>query len=56
MKFKLDRQAIAMRAAKELRDGQYVNLGAGIGILASGYVPEGETIVFHVLRQQYHFR
>ena len=47
MKFKLDRQAIAMRVAKELRDGQYVNLGRGIGSLVSSYIPEGETVVFH---------
>ncbi len=47
MKFKLDREAIAMRVAKELHDGQYVNLGLGIGTLASSYIPEGETIVFH---------
>ncbi len=47
MKFKLDREAIAMRTAKELRDGQYVNLGLGIGMLTSNYIPEGETVVFH---------
>jgi len=47
MKFKLDREAVAMRVAKELQDGQYVNLGLGIGTLASGYIPEGETVLFH---------
>lgn len=48
MKFRLDREAVAMRVAKELQDGQYVNLGAGrIGTLASSCIPEGKTIIFH---------
>ena len=41
MKFRLDRETIAMRAAKELKDGDYVNLGLGIPTLCGLFVPEG---------------
>ena len=34
------REQIARRAAKELRDGYYVNLGIGIPTMVSNYVPE----------------
>lgn len=47
MKEKLDKQAIALRAAKELRDGTYVNLGFGIPLLVSNMIPENKTIFFH---------
>jgi 3-oxoacid CoA-transferase subunit B len=36
----LDRDTIAMRAAKELKDGDYANLGQGIPNLCALYVPE----------------
>ena len=40
----LDRNAITRRAAKELRDGYYVNLGIGMPTLVANHVPEGMTV------------
>ncbi len=37
----LDKNGIAKRIAKEVKDGMYVNLGIGIPTLVANYIPEG---------------
>ncbi|KAI0908304.1 succinyl-CoA:3-ketoacid-coenzyme A transferase [Ustulina deusta] len=38
------RTRIARRAARELKDGYYVNLGVGIPTLAASYLPDGANV------------
>jgi len=44
---KLDMETIAMRVAKEFKDGDVVNLGRGIPGLVGNYVPAGVDIFWH---------
>ncbi len=44
---RLTREQIAQRAALELPDGAYVNLGWGIPNLIADFVPKGITVYFH---------
>jgi 3-oxoadipate CoA-transferase beta subunit len=46
-KARLTREQIAARAALELPDGAYVNLGWGIPNLIADYLPPGISVYFH---------
>jgi 3-oxoacid CoA-transferase B subunit len=46
-KARLSREQIAQRAARELPDGAYVNLGWGIPNLVAGFIPAQHTVYFH---------
>jgi 3-oxoacid CoA-transferase subunit B len=41
----LDKNQIAKRIAKELRDGYYVNLGIGIPTLVANYIPQNINVI-----------
>jgi 3-oxoadipate CoA-transferase beta subunit len=43
----LSRKQIAWRAAQDVADGAYVNLGIGIPTLVANYIPAGREIVLH---------
>ena len=42
----LTRKQIAWRAAQDIPDGSYVNLGVGLPTLVSDYVPSGRDVVY----------
>src|ERR1700674_2603815 len=41
------REQMAQRAAQELQDGFYVNLGIGVPTLVANYIPAGIEITLH---------
>ncbi len=41
----LDKNGIAKRIAREVKDGMYVNLGIGIPTLVANYIPDGINVV-----------
>lgn len=43
----LTREQIVQRAAKEVQDGFYVNLGIGMPTLVSNYIPTGMEVMLH---------
>ena len=43
----LTRQQMAWRAAQDLPEGAYVNLGVGIPLLTAGHIPSDREVIFH---------
>lgn len=41
------REDMARRAAQDIPNGAYVNLGIGIPELVAGFVPEGREVIYH---------
>jgi len=46
MKERLSEETIALRVVKELKDGDYVNLGAGMPLLCAQFIPENKEIFY----------
>jgi len=44
---KLSNAQIAWRAAQDIQDGAYVNLGIGFPEMVASYQPEGKEVIFH---------
>ena len=42
-----NREQMAARAAQDIPDGSYVNLGIGIPELVAKFVPEGREFIYH---------
>jgi 3-oxoacid CoA-transferase B subunit len=47
MKERLDEQTMALRVAREFKDGMIINLGFGIPTLAANFIPEDIEVIFH---------
>ncbi len=43
----LTRDQIVQRAAQELKDGAYINLGIGMPTLVANHIPQGMTVMLH---------
>jgi 3-oxoacid CoA-transferase B subunit len=43
----VSRESMAWRAAQDLPDGAYVNLGIGLPTMAARFVPADREIVYH---------
>ncbi len=46
-KIRIDEQTMALRVAREFKDGDTVNLGIGVPTLASNLVPMDREVIFH---------